>query len=120
MFENDLKVMLKHNRGKYWELLEDLRYNDEVMGLIIVPKGTRTDFSSVPRIPVVFELVGDKGHAAAVVHDFLYHSTIFTRAQSDAVFHRALGCTGTGKTRSTLMYLGVRLFGKSSYGKFKE
>jgi hypothetical protein len=111
VFKTRLKVELINNEGKKWKLLEDLVYEDKEHGRITVPSGFETDFASVPRIPVVFELVGDRGHAAATLHDWLYHNGDLTRKEVDAILLQALRDTKVGKFRSYLMYFGVRGFG---------
>lgn len=110
MFKNTLKVELINNEGKKWKVLEDLIY-ESTYGTITVPAGFETDFASVPRIPVVFELVGSTGHAAATIHDYLYHNLNFTRNEADKVLLHALRETDEGLVRSYLMYFGVRAFG---------
>ncbi|WNA16170.1 tail assembly chaperone [Xanthomonas phage XaC1] len=110
MFHTKLQVELQDD-GSTWKTLQDLVYEDEMEGFIGVPEAYLTDFASVPRIPVVFDLVGDYGHAAATVHDYLYDHGKITRKEIDKVFHRALLDTGVGKFRSYIMYKGVRLFG---------
>ena len=118
MFETNLDVRLVNiKNGKSWKLLADLVYNDKVHGLIGIPEGFETDFASVPRIPVVFELVGGYGHAAACVHDYLYHHGDLSRKEVDAILFRALRDTNNGKIRSVLMYAGVRAFGWMFYKK---
>ena len=110
MFCTSLQVELQPNE-KTWKLLSDLVYDDEKFGLIGVPEGFITDFASVPRIPIVFDLVGDYGQAAASVHDYLYTYGTLSRKDIDSIFHRALLDTGLDKFRSYVMFLGVRLFG---------
>jgi len=110
MFSTHLKVELINNKGKKWKVLEDLTYHSDY-GMITVPKDFQTDFASVPRIPVVFELVGDRGHAAATVHDWLYQHGDLSRKQADLVLRQALRDTNVGKARSYVMYYGVRAFG---------
>lgn len=117
MFKTNLKVELVNNEGKKWKLIEDLVYEDKEHGRITVPAGFETDFASVPRIPVVFELVGDRGHAAATLHDWLYHNENFTRKEVDGILLQALRDTKVGKVRSYLMYFGVRGFGWLFYRK---
>lgn len=117
MFKTRLKVELINNEGKKWKLIEDLVYEDEKHGRITVPAGFETDFASVPRIPVVFELVGDRGHAAATLHDWLYHNDKLTRKEVDKILLQALRDTNVGKVRSYLMYFGVRGFGWLFYMK---
>lgn len=116
MFINGLKVELINNEGKKWKVLQDLEYNYNGIS-ITVPEGFITNFASVPRIPIIFELVGDRGHSAAVVHDYLYSTAILSRKDCDKVLLQALRRTEVGKPRSILMYLGVRAFGWMFYKK---
>jgi hypothetical protein len=54
-----------------WRLRQDLGYNSQIYGLIIVPMGFETDFASVPRVPLAYWLTGDTAHKSAVIHDYL-------------------------------------------------
>lgn len=110
MFSTNLKVELLNNKGKKWKVLEEFTYSS-IYGNITVPKDFLTDFASVPRIPVVFELVGDRGQADATVHDWLYQYGNLSRKNADLVLRQALRDTNVGKVRSYLMYYGVRTFG---------
>ncbi len=88
-----------------------------------VHRGFRTDLASVPRwIPIAWALAGGTGNAAAVLHDYLYRHGLFTgqvenRAEADAVFLEAMEVTGVPIWRRRLMYLGVRVGGRSSFNK---
>lgn len=117
MFKNNLKVELVDNKDSTWKLLEELIIEDEVIGEIRVPAGFETDFASVPRIPVVFELVGDRGASAATVHDYLYSTGVVSRKAADGVLYRALRHTKVGKPRALMMFIGVRAFGFLFYKK---
>lgn len=120
----------KHRRQ--WKLVEPLAYRTDVAGgrTIEVPAGYVTDFSSVPRIPIVFTLTGDCAHRAAVVHDYLYGQQgaigdgylPLTRAQCDDVFHEAMAADGVDdfedeepEWRRALMWAGVRAGGWAAW-----
>ncbi|MFG5862690.1 DUF1353 domain-containing protein [Metapseudomonas sp. CR1201] len=113
-FPLPLQVELQHDRKK-WRLLAPFSYLDPVYGLLVVPDGFETDFASVPRLPLAFLLLGAYGHAAAVLHDHLYHSGPLTRSAADEVFLNALRSSGHSRWRSWLMWAGVRLFGAARY-----
>ncbi len=101
-----------------WRLIDPLIYqSDAAERTIVVPKDFLTDFASVPRIPVAFLLCGDIGHAAAVVHDFLYTVQIVPRIVADAVLREAAELCGVPAWRSELMYLGVRIGGASRWAE---
>lgn len=82
---------------------------------IIVPEGFETDLASVPRVPVVYLAVGGRGHKAAVLHDWLYSTTMFTRKQCDQYFYHALRESGVNYFYAKAMYAGVRIGGASYY-----
>lgn len=70
-FQTELEVSLL-DEDCVWELDAPLVYCSDIMGTIVVPKGFRTDFASVPRLPIAYLLYGDKAHRESVVHDYLY------------------------------------------------
>ena len=103
-----------------WVLLAPLVYKSDLSDLIgtwiiKVPSGFDTDFASVPRLPFMFWFLGDRGHAAATVHDYLYRTTQVTRAVADRVFQEALRADGMGSIPAWLMWTGVRVGGWTSY-----
>lgn len=114
-FPNTLQVELQSDR-KTWCLLAPFSYLDPDHGLIEVPPGFKTDFASVPRCPLTFALMGQYGHAAAVIHDWLYSSDHLSRAAADRVFFNALRSSGIARWRAYAMWAGVRIGG----GRYKK
>ena len=56
-----------------YRLTSPLIYESNTLNqIIIVPAGFITDFATVPRLPFIYSLLGNLGHAAATLHDFLY------------------------------------------------
>lgn len=101
-----------------WRLLSPLRYQSALLRAIIeVPAGFVTDFSSVPRIPFVYLLVGNTAHAAAVLHDYLYqfHLPGIDRALADSVFYEAMVAHGEPQWRAWTIWSGVRLAGGAAW-----
>ena len=99
-----------------WEIYEDLTYQDDKLKLkITVPKGSKTDFASIPRIfwPIL-PPVG-RYSKAAVVHDYCYRHGLFTRKISDLVFLHAMEELKVPKWKRVVMYWAVRLFGWFAY-----
>ena len=83
--------------GKH-RLIEPFLYSSDTLGLIEVPAGFVTDFSSVPRLPLVYLLFGGIGDEEAVLHDWLYtapHAAhtgcgrLVTRCEADRLFRGA-------------------------------
>ncbi|SEO63365.1 DUF1353 domain-containing protein [Pseudomonas sp. Snoq117.2] len=114
-FPEPLQAELQTDR-KTWRLLAPFSYLDPYQGLLTVPVDFETDFASVPRLPIVFDLVGAYGHAAAVLHDFLYRGALLPREEADRVFFNALRSSGIARWRAWLMWGGVRIGGASRYG----
>jgi hypothetical protein len=107
-FKTKLRV---ESDGKYWKLLEPLIFESAKYGVIRVPTGFRTDFASVPRIPLVYSLFGNTSHNAAVVHDWLYSGRAkISRKGADEVFIEAMKCKKQSKWRREPMFWAVRLF----------
>lgn len=113
-FAEPLQAELLTDR-KTWRLLAPFSYLDPDHGLIVVPADFETDFASVPRVPIIFDLVGAYGHAAAVLHDWLYRSGMLARKDADEVFYNALRSSGIARWRTWIMWAGVRIGGRSSY-----
>jgi len=63
-----------------------------VGAILEAPAGFITDLASVPRLPFVYLVAGNRAHAAAVIHDYLYGSRVVpVRSDADAVFREAMG-----------------------------
>ena len=102
-----------------WRVMANFNYYSGVLNrAVIVPAGFVTDFASVPRIPLAYELCGAKANKASVIHDYLYSvGNICTRAQADAVFKEAMQISGVPAWRRNIMWAGVRAFGGSHFGR---
>jgi hypothetical protein len=83
---------------------------------VIVPTGFKTDFASVPRLPIVYLTLGGLGDEAAVLHDYLYSRAMYPREDCDMYFYLALRESGIGYLAAKAMYLGVRVGGAGHYG----
>lgn len=104
-----------------WELVEELVYESDCAAMTItVPVGFRTDFASVLRLPVIYLLFGDKAHAPATVHDYLYNTGLVPRKLADDVFSEAMKVsTKLSAVERFLMWSAVRVFGGSHFGDAK-
>ncbi|MDD5774369.1 MAG: DUF1353 domain-containing protein [Candidatus Omnitrophica bacterium] len=105
---------------KVWMLLSPLVYESDILGLIDVPAGFQTDFSSVPRLPLIYRLYGDRAHREAVLHDYLYRIDSVPQAsftQANMVFLEAMQARGKPVYVKYPMFWGVCLGGRCSYHK---
>ena len=104
---------------KYWLVNEEYRYQTS-KGLVVVPKGFRTDYASVPRIfRNIINSYGKHGRAA-VVHDWLYSNQCkinITREEADKIFLEIMVEWNVKKYKRILMYVLVRMFGGSHFRK---
>jgi hypothetical protein len=85
--------------------------------LIYIPKGFETDYASVPRVPVVYWLVGRLGDPAAVVHDYLYWKQLYSKVLCDQIYYEALLACGVNEQLASLMYAGVVVGGHIAFNR---
>lgn len=93
------------------------------------PAGFETDFASVPRLPIIYTIWGDRAHREAVLHDYLYRkgalildnrtgrvlSPQVPRDHADYLFREAMIGQGRSWGIYQPMYWAVRMGGGSSY-----
>jgi hypothetical protein len=87
---------------------------------IIAPRGFITDLASIPRpFRGVFNVNGLL-RAPAVLHDWLYCSQRYSRAEADAIFLEAMEARGMDRATRYAVYATVRAFGWAYYNKRKR
>ena len=100
--------------GNVFTLLHPISYDG-----VIIPSGFRSDGASVPRVfwGVVFPRGDRQALFGALFHDYLYrhHPADWTREEADNEFYFLLREGGVSYIRALRAYIGVRLFGKSSW-----
>jgi hypothetical protein len=77
-----------------------------------------TDLASVPRLPVIYELWGNRAHREAVLHDYLYRKNSVPTVSfmtANRVFLEAMLSTGKPWRVAYPMFIGVCLCGYFSY-----
>jgi hypothetical protein len=97
----------------WWRLTAPLEYWTGHI-VITVPKGFCTDFSSVPRVPVVWWIFGGTACRAGVTHDYMYRQG-FDRRYADDTFRQAILATGYNQAHAAAMWAAVRAFGWLAY-----
>lgn len=100
--------------GAVWTVNEPMDYEVGFIGSgerIIVPKGLKTDFGSIPQI--LWSILSPIGCATRgfVLHDYLYTSQIYTRKKSDDILLEALEVLGASRIKRWTIYAGVRAGG---------
>lgn len=102
---------------RLYVLLAALVYWSEVTcSLIVAPSRYVTDLGSVPRIPVVFDALGEIAQEPYVIHDLMYSKHTFPRETADQVLLEGLEAVGVPLLKRRAIYLGVRIGGGSHYG----
>lgn len=113
-----LKLVFVEDSETNAELLRNYTINLNGRKLTI-PKGFIFDGNSIPRRlwfwfghPLEGEQV-----IAAMVHDYLYRTTLLSRKDADFLYYCILRKIGVCFIKRSLMWLGVRLGGWLHYGK---
>lgn len=110
----DALVVTPSDDGERWVLYRPWTYEGNV-DAFEVPAGFETDLASVPRLFwAVFPPHG-KYTRAAVLHDWLYHTHLTSRADADGLFLRVMLEHRTRRYRAHLMYRAVRIFGARAW-----
>ena len=120
-FLTELEVSLVNN-DSIWVLDSPLLYHSMIAGFIQVPAGFQTDFASVPRVPIAFELYGDKAHREGVVHDYLFRRDSLPKVAymtANKIFLEAMECRGKPRYVRWPMYLAVCACSRMCYHKRK-
>jgi len=114
----DLKASLVVGHDDLWELQADLIYYSLIAGLIVVPSGFRCDFASVPRLPIVYALWGNRAHREGVIHDYLFRydsKPVVPFSTANKVFLESMAALGKPSYIRYPMYLAVQLFSHGCY-----
>ena len=82
---------------------------------LVVPKGTPTNFASVPWFGRIVVPVSGKLTEASVVHDFCYAGKVLSRFESDWLFLTGMRTAGVRPWRRWIAYLAVRFGGSRAY-----
>lgn len=99
-----------------WELLEPMLFESEQFGDVVIPAMFRTNYASVPRMPLIFLLAGDRAHKEAALHDWIYTTRTMPREDADALFLEALLLNPLiSRPLAYAMHRAVRWFGSSSW-----
>jgi hypothetical protein len=78
---------------------------------IEVPAGFYTDFESVPRIPLIYDWLGDTSMRGGVIHDYLSRSDslpIVDQKKAADVYYEVCRLTGNNRIEAYMKWLAVR------------
>lgn len=98
-----------------WTVTVPLSYTGNDGRVITVPVGFLTDLASVPRIPLIYSQLGNRGEAIrpAVLHDYLCREKIIPRAEADLLFHETLLEEGMNEADAKSYLWAVQLYSNS-------
>jgi len=112
-FEGDLhlKGLRKPVDKTKWFVTTAAFWFTSSKGIVIkIPEGVFTDFASIPiGLRNIIARFG-KHQRAAVLHDYLCTSRIFSRKIADELFLEAMGALDVGWVKRTVMFRAVRLY----------
>lgn len=113
-----LQPLDEYDEGRRIYLLtEDFAYITRFGDKVVVPKGTKTDFASVPKcLHMLFPPDGEYLYAA-VVHDYLYENGIGTKKDADYLFKHAMLATGIPRWKVFILYHCAKIWGKGNFQK---
>lgn len=103
-----MTIIKVESSGRGWALLEKVEWPASE---VTVPVGYKTDFDSVPRIPIFYAVFKNRTRFAAVIHDYLY-SIGHNRKDADRIFLAAMEAEGIRRRYRLPIYWAVRIFGK--------
>lgn len=119
-FIDDLVVkLLVDDKDGVWQLTQKFSYQSDLAKTTFeVPVGFKTNFCSVPRVPGVYDILGDRARKSGTVHDFLYtwpHPPGVNRTLADQVLREMLEVDGLNTLEADAFYAAVRIAGESHW-----
>lgn len=116
MISPDGMPLFNRSGSQLWQLSSDLGFASNVLKTLVkVPRGFVTDFASVPKVPLVYEVLGGIAQMPATIHDYLYSTGSVSRIEADNVLLEAMEVTGVSWFKRKLIYAGVRVGGAAFY-----
>lgn len=112
--------------ARNYELFEPLPFLSDIVGKIVVPARTVTDFASIPRAFWRILPPWDTHRLAAIIHDWLYsnqpvlNGVAVTKDIADRVFLEAMQELKVPAWKANTMYRAVKWFGGSIWDEHKR
>ncbi len=122
------KLIVEAIDHKYVRLVETSTFESKVLNksgfspTVTVPVGFVFDYESVPRIPIIYALLGHTSKRGGVGHDYLYRKDSIPTVPkpiADKVYVEIMTARGNPWIIRKLKYWGVKIGGGSSYHKLK-
>jgi hypothetical protein len=103
-----------------YQILEPLVFRSDIVGEIIVPENTVTDFASIPRFFWRILPPWDTHRKAALIHDFLYSTGTHPKKIADKVFLEAMKALSVPAWKAQTMYRAVKWFGFKAWNDHRK
>lgn len=134
-FLTELNVRLREDGDHVFTLNTPLIYESDLLGCIVkVPheyvsdiselaatvQNFETDLASVPRLPFVYDLWGDRAHREAIIHDYLFRKDskpVVSFMTANRVFLEAMKCRGKSWYIRYPMFWGACIGAYPAYHK---
>jgi len=115
-------LLIDQITDEIFELASPLIYQSDILGglKVEVPAGFQSDGASVPRLPIVYALYGNRAHHEAVLHDFFYRIDSVPEVSfkiANKLFLEAMEVRGKPFYIRWPMYFGVVAGGWTAYHK---
>ena len=122
-FLTELDFKLSPRKENVFILKSPLVYYSDLLGReITAGERFNTDLASVPRIPIIYELWGNRAHYEAVIHDLLFRKDsepVVSFMMANRIFLEAMECRGKSQHIRYPMFWGVCIGAYPAYHKRK-
>lgn len=116
------KTILERISSTEYKFIGNLSFENDKY-IVTIKKGLTTDGASIPRLfwTIIGCPLSGKYVGSALIHDGLYGSHALSKEESDILFLEMMAANKVGFIKRNLMYLAVKIGGKSAYyGKTDE
>ena len=111
--------LYNHDCRRLYNVLVFPDYQSDVAGKTITNDDNKppyiSDLGSVPRIPFVYDAIGEIAIEPYIIHDICYSKGLFTRKMADDILLEALALVGIPWWKRYQIYLGVRIGGAGHF-----
>jgi hypothetical protein len=117
------ELLTKEISDKVDELIGELIYQSDLLGCnVVMPVGFQSDGSSVPRVPIIYEMWGNRAHKGGFLHDYLFRSDsvpVVSWMIANRLFLEAMKAAGHARYIRWPMFWGVCIGSCLCYHKKK-
>jgi len=111
----DLRLIEDTSQGRWMHLAPFSFYSSEQDIQVVAHVGDETDLCSVPRIPVIYLMLGNRARKLGAIHDTAYRQAKkmgWTRRQCDDLILEMGSLDGLRTDETWQVYVAVRMCGQ--------